>query len=308
MNWDDYDAFCQVIEHGSFTAAARAMDRPKSSLSASVNRLELQLETRLLERTTRRLRLTEAGEALFRDISKPFTDLREVVSVAIAKGNTVRGTLRIAAPYEFGAHHLAEVACEVMTHYPDLKIEVDVSHARIDLFVQNYDIVFSVQDQQFSPSSVVTRKVYSLARGLFAAPKLLLKHPKITFPDDLARLPLLAGADDSTWTMRDSNDAMVYVPVNTARMRSSNAGIRLKAAIEGLGVILVTTSFCQAAKNAGQLVAVLPEFKCEPLNVFAFLPGRHLRPAKVRVFLDCLESHAERSIRDGVHTLSGHVA
>src|SRR5262249_36210381 len=75
MSWDDFDAFCRVIEHGSFTAAARAMDRPKSSLSASVNRLESQLETRLLERTTRRLRLTEAGEALYRDISKPFSDL-----------------------------------------------------------------------------------------------------------------------------------------------------------------------------------------------------------------------------------------
>jgi DNA-binding transcriptional LysR family regulator len=308
MNWDDYDAFCQVIEHGSFTAAARAMDRPKSSLSASVNRLELQLETRLLERTTRRLRLTEAGEALFRDISKPFSDLREIASNAIAKGNAVRGTLRIAAPYEFGAHHLAEVACEVMTRYPDLKITIDVSHASIDLFVENYDIVFSAQDQKFSPSSVVTRKVYSLRRGLFAAPKLLRAYPKIAVPEDLICVPLLAGSNDSAWVIRDSNDAAVYVPVTAPRMRSSNAGIRLRAAIEGLGVMLVTTSFCRAAKRAGQLVAVLPEFKCEPLNIFAFLPGRHLRPPKVRIFLDSLKAYAEKSTHDGVHALAEDAA
>ena len=143
---------------------------------------------------------------------------------------------------------------------------------------------------------------------MFAAPELLFKYPKVAVPEDLLRLPLLARPDDSEWTMRDSNDAVVIVPVNTARMRSSNASIRLKAAIEGLGVLRVTTSFCQSAMNAGQLVSVLPEFKCDPLGIFAFLPGRHLRPAKVRVFLDCLNSHAETSILDGVQALTSVVA
>src|SRR5690242_14825731 len=100
MNWDDFDAFCQVVEHGGFTAASRVLDRPKSSLSASVARLEEQLGTRLLERTTRRLRLTDAGESLYRDISKPLSQLREVAVDAVARGERVQGTLRIAAPYE----------------------------------------------------------------------------------------------------------------------------------------------------------------------------------------------------------------
>ena len=90
MNWDDFDAFCQVVEHGGFTAAARALDRPKSSLSASVTRLEEQLGSRLLERTTRSLRLTEAGESLYRDISKPFAQLREGAVDAVAKANAVK--------------------------------------------------------------------------------------------------------------------------------------------------------------------------------------------------------------------------
>src|SRR5690349_12138492 len=107
MNWDDFDAFCQVVDHGGFTAAARALDRPKSSLSAAVARLEDQLCARLLERTTRSLRLTEAGEALYRDASRPLAQLRELATEAAAKGGRVHGTLRIAAPYEFGAHHLA---------------------------------------------------------------------------------------------------------------------------------------------------------------------------------------------------------
>ena len=89
MNWDDFDAFCQVVDHGGFSAAARALDRPKSSLSASVSRLETELGTHLLERTTRQLRLTDAGESLYRDISKPFAQLREGAVDALAKGATV---------------------------------------------------------------------------------------------------------------------------------------------------------------------------------------------------------------------------
>src|SRR3954465_8550591 len=114
MNWDDFDAFCQVVDHGGFTAAARALDRPKSSLSTSVARLETELGTRLLERTTRQLRLTDAGESLRSDISRPFAQLRESAVDALAQGATVQGTLRIAAPYEFGAHPRVCVACQVM--------------------------------------------------------------------------------------------------------------------------------------------------------------------------------------------------
>jgi DNA-binding transcriptional LysR family regulator len=93
MNWDDFEAFCQVVEHGGFSAAARALDRPKSSLSVSVARLEEQLGNRLLERTTRSLRLTDAGESLYREVSRPLAQLREVASDALAKGERVQATL-----------------------------------------------------------------------------------------------------------------------------------------------------------------------------------------------------------------------
>ncbi len=114
MNWDDYDVFCRVIEHGGFTAAARAMDRPKSTVSASVARLEAELRARLMERTTRQVRLTEAGETLYHGIGPLFAGLREARADALAQGETVAGTLRIASPYEFGAHHLGPVACALM--------------------------------------------------------------------------------------------------------------------------------------------------------------------------------------------------
>lgn len=292
MNWDDFDAFCQVVDHGGFSAAARALDRPKSSLSASVARLEAELGTRLLERTTRQLRLTDAGESLYRDISKPFAQLREGAQDALAKGASVQGTLRVAAPYEFGAHHLASVACQVMREHPQLKVHVDVEHARVGLFERPYDIVFTTIEQG-APASVVTRRVYSLERGLFAAPGLLASHAALESPEDLEALPLLAGADDVTWAFSDAAGAEAQVEVRNPRLRSGNAGVRLQAAIAGLGVARITSTFCAQAVAEGRLVAVLPAWRCTPLRIYALLPGRTLVPAKVRAFLDGLEQEAK---------------
>lgn len=292
MNWDDFDAFCQVVEHGGFTAAARALDRPKSSLSASVTRLEEQIGTRLLERTTRSLRLTDAGEALYREVSRPLAQLREAAVDAIGQGERVQGLLRIAAPYEFGAHHLASVACELMAAHPQLKVQLDVEHARVALFERPYDIVFTAIEHGFAPSTVVAKRVYSLERGLFAAPALMQQHPGFAGPEDLHALPLLAGGEDTGWAFTAADGSPFEVEVRNPRLRSGNAEVRMKAAIAGLGVARITATFCAAAVARGELVRLLPGWQCAPLKIYALLPGRRLMPAKVRVFLDGLEHEA----------------
>lgn len=292
MNWDDFDAFCQVVDHGGFSAAARALDRPKSSLSASVSRLESELGERLLERTTRQLRLTDAGESLYRDISKPFALLRDGAADALAKGKTVQGTLRVAAPYEFGAHHLARVACRMMREHPLLKVHIDVEHARVGLHERHYDLVFSPLEPSHAPSTVVTRRFYSLERGLFASPELMALQPDITSPEDLRGLPLLAGSEDTHWGFTDSQNQALQIDVRNPRLRSGNAGVRLEAAKAGLGVARITATFCQPAVDQGRLVRLLAGFTCEPLRIYALLPGRTLVAAKVRHFLDILEQEA----------------
>ena len=293
MNWDDFDAFCQVVDHGGFSAAARALDRPKSSLSASVLRLETALGTRLLERTTRQLRLTDAGESLYRDISKPFAQLRERAVDALAQGTAVQGTLRIAAPYEFGAHHLASVACALMRTHPQLKVHIDVEHARVGLFERHYDIVFSAIEHSFAPSTVVTRRVYSLERGLFAAPQLLAGRTPPAHPEELRALPLLAGGDDQAWSFTDAQGQVATLALGEPRMRSGNAEVRRAAAIAGLGVARITSTFCAEAVRRGELAPLLPAWQCMPLRIYALLPGRRLVPAKVRAFLDALEAEAQ---------------
>jgi DNA-binding transcriptional LysR family regulator len=293
MNWDGYETFCRVVEHGGFSAAARAMSRPKSTVSASVIRLEGELQARLLERTTRSLRLTEAGESLYHSVGPLFVRLREAHVEALAQGKAILGTLRIAAPYEFGAQHLSSVACEMMARHPRLKIQIDVEHASISPLDRRYDIVFSMVDTLMPASGIVARRVYSLRRGLFASPTLLATHGTPECPEQLSRLPLLTAPVDVEWTFVGPEGAVDRVPVRSPRLVSSNAEVRLQAALAGLGVARITASYCADAVQRGLLQPVLPAYACAPLPVYALLPGRRLTPAKVREFLDSLDPHPQ---------------
>src|SRR3954469_18393573 len=195
MDWNDVEAFCQVIERGGFTAAAKAMNRPKSSVSASVSRLETEIGARLLLRTTRRVKPTEAGESLYQDTAAMFHRLREVRVDAMARGKAVAGTLRIAAPYEFGAHHLGAVACAMLGKYPDLRVDLDVDYGRVDPLDRRYAIVFSLFGE--GPESPrVARHQYASPRGLYAAPALLERCRRVRAPEDLADLPAIASTLD----------------------------------------------------------------------------------------------------------------
>ena len=292
MNWDDFDAFCQVVEHGGFTAAARALDRPKSSLSASVTRLEEQLGTRLLERTTRSLRLTEAGESLYRDISKPFSQLRELAVDAVAKGAQVQGTLRIAAPYEFGAHHLAAVACRIMAEHPQLKVQHRrgaCARAAVRAPLRHRVLVDRAHASRPRASSRAGCSRWSAA--LFAAPQLLARHPALTGPEDLHALPLLAGADDADWEFTAAGRQPC--PRWKCATRACAAATRACAWRRRWQGWASRESRRRSARRRWRRAGwcrLLPEWRCAPLRIYALLPGRRLMPAKVRAFMDALEA------------------
>ena len=292
MDWNDVDAFCCVIEHGGFTAAAKVMNRPKSSVSASVARLESELGARLLQRTTRRVRPTEAGESLYQDSAAMFQRLREVRADAMARGKAVAGTLRIAAPYEFGAHHLGAVACTMLARYPELRIDIDVEHGRVNPLDRSYDIVFSYFDEDVPESGRVARRAFTLKRGIFAAPSLVSRFPKVYKPEDLAELPAIASPADAEWSFTDAKGNSFSVPVR-ARMRSPNADVRRRATLEGLGTSRIVYTYCKDMVADGRLQELLTDYVCSPLRIYALLPGRRLMPPKVRVFLELLGAKSD---------------
>lgn len=292
MNWEDCDLFCHVVEHGGFSAAARVLERPKSSLSASVMRLEAALEARLLERTTRRLRLTEAGEALYHGMAPLFSELRQSYLESFAKRRSVSGVLRIGSPYEFAAHHLAEVACTMMTRYRHLRVQLDVQHESVDPLSQGYDIAFAVLESPLPASTIVVRRVFSLERRLFASPEMLSLTRDPEHPRQLAQLPLIVGTHDTEWRFKSPEGGVERVALQSPRLISSNADVRLQAAIAGLGVLRVTGTFGASAVQSGRLRQLLGNYQCDPLRVYALLPAKRLMPEKVRLFLELLDAQA----------------
>jgi DNA-binding transcriptional LysR family regulator len=291
MDWRDWELFCEVVEHGGFSAAARVLGHPKSSLSAAVQRLESHLGLRLIERTTRYLRLTDAGETIYRRVKPLFIALHNTHGEAMAMSGAIAGTLRIKSPYEFGAHHVGPVACELMNRYPDLAIRIDVEHEVVNPIAENYDIVFAMLESPLTSAGIVIRRVFSVERGLFAAPSLLERCGEPRSLEDLGALPLLTGAGDTSWTLTTPEGTAEQLPIERARLTSSNAHIRLQAALAGHGVLRVTASYTAAAVKAGLLRRVLPDHICDPLTVHALLPARQFVPARVRCFLDALENH-----------------
>jgi DNA-binding transcriptional LysR family regulator len=292
MEWRDWELFCEVVQHGGFSAAARVLGHPKSSLSAAVQRLEGNLGIRLIERTTRHLRLTDAGETIFRRVQPLFVALHDTRSEALAMSSSVAGTLRIKSPYEFGAHHAGPVACELMSRYPELTIRIDVEHDIVNPVAENYDIVFAMLEAPLPSNNIIIRRMFSLERGLFAAPSLLERLGEPKDWADLVKFPLLTGPSDTPWAITTPEGMVEHLDVQKARLVSSNAHVRLQAALAGHGVIRVTATYARAACEAGLLRPVLPDHVCEPLNVHALLPTRQFVPAKVRVFLDALDAHA----------------
>lgn len=292
MEWRDWELFCEVVEHGGFSAAARVLGHPKSSLSAAVQRLESNLGLRLIERTTRHLRLTEPGETIYRRVRPLFIALHDTHDEALAMSSAIAGTLRIKSPYELGAHHVGPVACELMSRYPDLVIRIDVEHEIVNPVAENYDIVFAMLEAPLPSAGIIIKRMFSLERGLFAAPALLDACGEPRTVEELARLPLLTGPNDAPWPITPPGGTLEHLAVEKARLISSNAHVRLHAALAGHGVLRVTASYTRDAVEAGLLRRVLPDHVCEPLNVHALLPARQFVPAKVRCFLDALEVQA----------------
>ena len=246
---------------------------------------------RLLERSTRRVRLTDAGMQLYNDCGEHLDALRDLILSAQSQGRSISGILRLAAPYEFGAHHLSSIASRLMNKHPGLQVFLDVKYGPVDLYDTNYDIVFSMTDQDLPDSTTVMKRVIELKRGVFASPEFLKKNEEPVTPDDLAKLPLLCSEGEKFWRFvsTDGKHRAFDIEIDQHRLISANAAFRKQAALDGVGAFRVTATFCQNEIKSGQLKLLLPNYECQPLKIFALMPTRRLTLPRVRLFLNALD-------------------
>lgn len=285
---DDLAVFLEVASLGSMTRVAERMDLPKSTISRIIRRLESQVGVRLLERTTRHLRLSADGEHLLEQTRPLVERLHETLLHSANQGETPKGVLRISTPYEFGVMRLGDVINRMLTQYPSLEIDCDLSSHHSDPRVQNYDIVFRMQVGDLPDSEQVARRVYTVNRGLFASPVLLAKTGIPRNLAELAAMPCLSSPEEPVWRLSDP-EGHIQELEPLSRLRSPNVGMRLQGVLAGVGVGLLSVNFCRKELKAGKIVKLLPDWQPEPGLIYALLASRRLMPAKVRLFLDMLE-------------------
>jgi DNA-binding transcriptional LysR family regulator len=286
--FDSLHTFVAVVEAGSFSAAAVRLDRAKSAVSRQLAALEAHLGVQLLNRTTRRLSLTEAGREFHERAQRILADLEEAELSVAAEQTALRGRLRLAAPLSFGVQHLAPALAEFLVLHPELVLDLDLDDRRINLVEEGFDLALRIGE--LADSSLVARPLAPIRMQLCASPDYLRRHGTPRTPQDLAfHAGLVYGnvPEAQQWRLLDAAGKVHSVKV-PARLRANNGDVLIRAALDGLGVVVSPTFIAHRALATGELVPLLAEYQAPGTTAYAVYPSRRHLPQRVRVLIDFL--------------------
>ncbi|MCA9543233.1 MAG: LysR family transcriptional regulator [Myxococcales bacterium] len=283
----ELETFIQVVDEGSFSAAARNLGVSKSHVSKTISKLEERLGARLLNRTTRKLNLTDVGHAFLERGRAIMAELDEAERAVTALQTEPRGLLRVSAPLSFGLRHLIPVVSDFMVHHPELRVELALDDRRVDLMDEGFDLAVRIA-AQLDDSSFIAKRLGRAQPYLLASPAYLAAHGTPKHPQDLAEHRCLRYAylrSGPTWVLTDDQGRREAVRADGPLEVNSGDAI-LQAAEAGLGVGLLPDFICCDAVRAGRLVRLLPGWSLSEAGVWALYPhNRHLS-AKVRLFIE----------------------
>ena len=279
--------FTRIVDCGSFTAAADQLSMSRAAVSKHLMALEDRLGVRLLNRTTRRCSLTEAGQAFYERGRQILSDLDEAEREAGQTGMRPRGLLKVNAPMTFGTMHLAPAVPAYLEAWPDVSIDMTLNDRVVDLLEEGFDV--AVRIGRLADSSLVARRLAPCRMLACAAPAYLARRGRPRVPHELGLHDCLGYAYASnreTWEFA-APDGPLQVRIK-GRLRVNNGEALVAAAVAGLGIVM-TPSFMASAELAdGRLVPVLGDWPSPERGIYAVWPhGRHLS-AKVRSFVDFL--------------------
>ncbi|MBA68186.1 MAG: LysR family transcriptional regulator [Rhizobiales bacterium] len=282
---EDMEVFARVVASGSLSSAGRELGLSPAGVSKRLRRLEETLGTRLLQRTTRQISLTETGQAYFERIGPLITGIEEAENFVTRRSDTVRGTLKVSAPTSFGRMHVAPHINDFMRQYPDLAINLQLSDAFVDIVGEGFDL--SIRIGELTDSSLVGRKLAPVRRVLCAAPSYIESRDMLQTLADLAAHLCLPPHNNDTWKLEGPEGPITYRPDGPLKTNSSEV-IR-EAVIGGAGIALRSTWDIGPELEAGKLVQVLPDYEgSRNIGIYALYASRQFLPAKIRVFIDFL--------------------
>jgi DNA-binding transcriptional LysR family regulator len=282
---DAMQAFTKVVALGGYAAAARQLGRTRSAISKAVMELERQLGVRLLDRTTRKVRPTEAGLAYYERSAAVLAAITETEIQIAGLHDAPTGVLRVNGPMSFGTAYLAGAVADFLSRYPDLKVELLLNDRFIDPLEEGVDV--TVRIGALADSSLVARRLAATRRVMVASPDYLARHGAPEQPDDLIHHRCLVYgqvAARQRWQLARDGET-ILVPVASA-LCANNGEVLRDATCKGLGIALLPIA--GDATRAGRLVVVLDAYSPPPLPIHALYAPNRFLAAKTRLFIDFL--------------------
>lgn len=282
----DIAVFVKVVECGSFTAAAERLSLSKSVVSKYVTRLENRLGARLLNRTTRRLSLTEAGRAFHERSQSGLQELEEAEAEVLRMQAKPRGTLRLNTPMSFGIMHVAPALPDFMKQYPEVSIDMNLDDRKVNVVEEGFDISIRIAD--LPDSSLVARRLGPCRHAIVAAPDYLGRYGTPSTPYELQQHNVITFRYQDTahhWHFRSPGNETISVPVTGSIQMNNSLALR-EALLGGAGITRTPTFVVGQDIQDGRLQPILTDYETLEISIYLVYPQRrHLSP-KVRAFID----------------------
>jgi DNA-binding transcriptional LysR family regulator len=295
------EAFVAVVDHQGFNAASEELPISRAAVSKAVSELEASLGGRLLNRTTRRISLTEAGSAYYGRCREILQAVIEADCTVTGLSATPRGTLRINAPMSFGHRQLGPLVAAFRQRYPDIRLELVLADRMVDMVEEGFDVTIRITRPR--DSSLVARRVAPCRFAVVASRDYLAEFGRPEIPAELATHRCLVyhyAAEPETWRFRRGGQTD-EVRVG-GDLCANNGDMLCAAAAAGAGVALLPTFVISDAIRAGRLVTLLDDYTVPSVGIYAVYPSARFLSAKVRLWVDLLvETLGDNPFWDHAH-------
>ncbi|MBO0905619.1 LysR family transcriptional regulator [Jiella sonneratiae] len=282
-------AFIAVIENEGFSAAARKTGRSKALLSKYVRELEDELGVLLINRTTRQIALTAAGEVYVRRAGAILADLESLNEEAREATGEAKGRIRVSAARTFGDAQLGHSLVDFAKAFPDISIDIHLDDNFVNLVEEGFDV--AIRMTRLNDSAMIARRLASLDFAIVASPELLARVGRPAHPSEIVDFPAVIDSNSrmfSVWMFKDPESGE-QISVNVSGQFTANSPVTVRAAaLAGLGFALSPSFVVREDLEAGRLVTVLDEYMSSEAGIYAVFPHRRHLPARVRVFVDFL--------------------
>jgi DNA-binding transcriptional LysR family regulator len=291
--------FAKVVEHGSYSAAARALGLQTSMLSRRIAELEHQLGVRLLQRTTRKISITDVGQSYYLHCAALGAEASAAQQAIDRTRSTPQGLVRMSCPISLMEGAVGEILARFLAQHPLVRVYAEMTNRRVDVVEEGFDVALRVRTPPLEASDLAMRKFADSAAMLVASPALLNEHGRPAHPRDLQRfatVSMTTPGDKYTWHFREKDGTPITV-THTPRLMTDSFETLREAAIIGVGIAYIPQFVVQESVNSEALERVLPEFGLSPGLLHAVFPSRRGMVPAVRALIDALAEGLKETCR-----------